>query len=303
MICIRVREIQVVHRFHNVLACFFRSNLPVSLFCLAVCSRDAEDLLQDKALGCFLIRLSDKAIGYILSYKGHDRCRHFVITQNQDGQFIISGDCQSYHSLTELIEHYKVNPIKPFGEFLAGVPSVPKAPLGFSLSGSLSGTTSHPSKSHPDSNRSERLRGNTSPELTSHRDSLKTADTSYPGDLCPSGITYSEMTQRVTCYTYSLHDPRAQMLSRSTSGHQSDELLRSNPLYQTSEGTGRASAQQIDDMYAEVREMSAPAGLPDITYEHIPGEAAVQGNTDESVDNVKTKTSKFTWGKNVSQKQ
>nr|XP_020441272.1 hematopoietic SH2 domain-containing protein-like [Monopterus albus] len=389
--------------------------------------KDAEDLLQDKALGCFLIRLSDKAIGYILSYKGHDRCRHFVITQNQDGQFIISGDCQSYHSLTELIEHYKVNPIKPFGEFLAascneantdelydvvnynskgtsgvsvqalrtlwdqknddcsdpahyqniqqqshtptaqppalppknqtknrkligtvsvdtrslsqGVPSVPKAPLGFSLSGSLSGTTSHPSKSHPDSNRSERLRGNTSPELTSHRDSLKTADTSYPGDLCPSGITYSEMTQvenrskslpqldnsnmveeeysnqlspslttsafyspsplkRVTCYTYSLHDPRAQMLSRSTSGHQSDELLRSNPLYQTSEGTGRASAQQIDDMYAEVREMSAPAGLPDITYEHIPGEAAVQGNTDESVDNVKTKTSKFTWGKN-----
>lgn len=31
--------------------------------------RDAEDILRDKKLGCFLIRLSDKALGYILSYK------------------------------------------------------------------------------------------------------------------------------------------------------------------------------------------------------------------------------------------
>ncbi|KAF1393262.1 hypothetical protein PFLUV_G00036700 [Perca fluviatilis] len=80
--------------------------------------KDTEDLLRDKALGCFLIRLSDKAIGYILSYKGLDRCRHFVITQNPDGQFVISGDCQTYSSLTELIEHYKVSPIQPFGEYL-----------------------------------------------------------------------------------------------------------------------------------------------------------------------------------------
>ncbi|KAM9318780.1 SH2 domain-containing protein 7 [Pholidichthys leucotaenia] len=80
--------------------------------------KDAEDLLRDKALGCFLIRLSDKAIGYILSYKGQDRCRHFVITQNQEGQFTISGDCQMYASLTELIQHYKASPIEPFGEYL-----------------------------------------------------------------------------------------------------------------------------------------------------------------------------------------
>ncbi|XP_074514399.1 uncharacterized protein sh2d7 [Sebastes fasciatus] len=80
--------------------------------------KDTEDLLRDKALGCFLIRLSDKAVGYILSYKGQDRCRHFVITQNPDGQFSISGDSQTYRSLKELIEHYKVSPIQPFGEYL-----------------------------------------------------------------------------------------------------------------------------------------------------------------------------------------
>ena len=31
--------------------------------------RDAEEILREKELGCFLIRLSDKAIAYILSYK------------------------------------------------------------------------------------------------------------------------------------------------------------------------------------------------------------------------------------------
>ncbi|KAG7283737.1 hypothetical protein CRUP_034361 [Coryphaenoides rupestris] len=31
--------------------------------------KDAEDLLRDKTMGCFLIRLSEKVLGYILSYK------------------------------------------------------------------------------------------------------------------------------------------------------------------------------------------------------------------------------------------
>ncbi|XP_055774511.1 uncharacterized protein sh2d7 [Salvelinus fontinalis] len=80
--------------------------------------KEAEDQLREKPLGCFLIRLSDKAVGYILSYKGQDRCRHFVINQDQAGLFIISGDDRPHHSLTELIEHYRVHPIQPFGESL-----------------------------------------------------------------------------------------------------------------------------------------------------------------------------------------
>ncbi|XP_061078601.1 SH2 domain-containing protein 7-like isoform X1 [Conger conger] len=80
--------------------------------------KDAEAKLADKALGCFLIRLSDKAIGYILSYRGRDRCRHFVINQNKAGHFIISGDIETHQNLTDLIEHYRASPIEPFGEFL-----------------------------------------------------------------------------------------------------------------------------------------------------------------------------------------
>ncbi|XP_051741008.1 hematopoietic SH2 domain-containing protein homolog isoform X2 [Ctenopharyngodon idella] len=80
--------------------------------------KDAEEHLKDKELGCFLIRLSDKATGYILSYKGRDRCRHFVINQNKDGRFIVTGDTEMHDTLTSLIEYYKSSPIEPFGEYL-----------------------------------------------------------------------------------------------------------------------------------------------------------------------------------------
>ncbi|KAL4641959.1 SH2 domain-containing protein 7 [Arapaima gigas] len=92
-------------------------NLP-AWFVGFISRKDAEDQLRDKPLGCFLIRLSDKAVGYILSYKGRDRCRHFVINQNMDGQLIVSGDTETHNNLIDLIEYYRISPIEPFGEYL-----------------------------------------------------------------------------------------------------------------------------------------------------------------------------------------
>ncbi|XP_044047943.1 SH2 domain-containing protein 7-like [Siniperca chuatsi] len=80
--------------------------------------KDAEEILREKELGCFLIRLSDKAIGYILSYKGRDRCRHFVINQSESGQFVVWGDTEGHETVSDLIEYYKTSPIQPFGEYL-----------------------------------------------------------------------------------------------------------------------------------------------------------------------------------------
>ncbi|XP_069572040.1 SH2 domain-containing protein 7 [Brachyistius frenatus] len=371
--------------------------------------KDAEDLLRDKPLGCFLIRLSDKAIGYILSYKGLDRCRHFVITQNRDGQFVVSGDCQAYSSLAELIEHYKVSPIQPFGEHLTsscyevdagelydvvsydtkgkcgvsvmalrdlwdqknhrhgnagdnqriqppalplktksrkltgtvslsqGVPPVPKRglPLGFSLSGLLPDTTLRPSETQTDSDRAEKLPGNTNTTPTSDGDAFHSTDANYHGDLGPPGVVYAERRRslpqldnnsteqeeeeeeeeeeysnqlssptftpsaplpKVTCQTYSLHAPReGSRPSSSGSERQSEDLevSRANPLYQTSERSGGGSARQADGTYAEVPQR------PDDTYEQIPGEAAAaQGNMYESLEDMKIKKSKSTWGKN-----
>ncbi|KAI4872988.1 hypothetical protein NFI96_023679 [Prochilodus magdalenae] len=80
--------------------------------------QEAEDHLRDKSLGCFLIRLSEKASGYILSYKGQDRCRHFVINQTKEGKLVVSGDSIIHNSLPELLDYFKNTPIQPFGEYL-----------------------------------------------------------------------------------------------------------------------------------------------------------------------------------------
>ncbi|XP_076781368.1 SH2 domain-containing protein 7 [Arvicanthis niloticus] len=81
--------------------------------------KQTEQLLRDKALGSFLIRLSDRAVGYILSYRGSDRCRHFVINQLRNRRYLVSGDTLSHSTLDELLRHYQEVQLEPFGETLA----------------------------------------------------------------------------------------------------------------------------------------------------------------------------------------
>ncbi|XP_006142679.1 SH2 domain-containing protein 7 [Tupaia chinensis] len=81
--------------------------------------KQTEQLLRDKALGSFLIRLSDRATGYILSYRGGDRCRHFVINQLRNRRYLVSGDNLSHSTLAELVRHYQEVQLEPFGETLA----------------------------------------------------------------------------------------------------------------------------------------------------------------------------------------
>lgn len=226
--------------------------------------------------------------------------------------------------------------------YLQGVPPVPKRgpPLGLFLSGSLPDTTTHPNETKTESNRSEKLSGNTNPAQTSDKNSLNTVETpgftysevahmeskskslpqldnnmveeEYSNHLSSPSFTTSTShspipVKRVTCHTYSLHH-RARRASRSSSSEKlsdDSEILRSNPLYQTSEDPENSSDQQEDGMYAVVPQSSTPASLSDDTYELIPGVSTptVQGNTYESLEEMKTKTPKSTWGKSVSLKQ
>ncbi|KAM6149573.1 SH2 domain-containing protein 7 [Erethizon dorsatum] len=84
-----------------------------------VTRKQTEQLLCDKALGSFLIRLSDRTAGYILSYRGSDRCRHFVINQLRNRRYLVSGDTLSHGTLAELVRHYQEVQLEPFGETLA----------------------------------------------------------------------------------------------------------------------------------------------------------------------------------------
>ncbi|CAL8356169.1 unnamed protein product [Lota lota] len=112
------RELSVRWFMDTQAPLILRNGIFPSWFQGFITRKDAEKSLHDKELGSFLIRLSDKSTGYILSYKGNGRCRHFMISQSKTGQFIVSGDTREHHSLTELIEFYKKSPIEPFGEYL-----------------------------------------------------------------------------------------------------------------------------------------------------------------------------------------
>lgn len=104
--------------------------------------------------------------------------------------------------------------------------------------------------------------------------------------------------RRVTCHTYSLHEPR---LPGSWSEQQADdmEVSQSNPLYQTSGGAVEAGSQQEGGAYANLPRRPSPVGLPDDTYEQIPVENT-QGNMYASLEAVKTRKSKSTREKTVS---
>ncbi|CAB1320848.1 unnamed protein product, partial [Coregonus sp. 'balchen'] len=83
--------------------------------------REAEELLKDKQQGCFLLRLSESKIGFVLSYRGMDRCRHFIIEEEEGGRgscYLIAGEESRHKSLQELVSYYTQYPVGPFNEIL-----------------------------------------------------------------------------------------------------------------------------------------------------------------------------------------
>uniref|UniRef100_A0A8C9MES5 SH2 domain containing 2A n=1 Tax=Serinus canaria TaxID=9135 RepID=A0A8C9MES5_SERCA len=80
--------------------------------------REAEELLQDQPLGCFLVRFSESTVGFVLSYRGRDRCRHFVLDQLPDGRYVILGERSAHAGLAQLLQHHATAPVTPYREFL-----------------------------------------------------------------------------------------------------------------------------------------------------------------------------------------
>uniref|UniRef100_UPI0037E709C0 hematopoietic SH2 domain-containing protein homolog n=1 Tax=Semicossyphus pulcher TaxID=241346 RepID=UPI0037E709C0 len=80
--------------------------------------KTAEDLLMSKPRGYFLIRVSESRIGYTLSYRADDRCRHFMIDALEDGQYIIVGETMRHLCLQDLVDFHRRFPIMPFSEVL-----------------------------------------------------------------------------------------------------------------------------------------------------------------------------------------
>uniref|UniRef100_A0A8B9K5S6 Myosin-IIIb-like n=1 Tax=Astyanax mexicanus TaxID=7994 RepID=A0A8B9K5S6_ASTMX len=80
--------------------------------------RSAEDLLIDKPQGCFLIRVGQSREGYTLSYRGANRCRHYMIEMQSNGKYVILGEDRAHAALPDLVQYHTQVGIKPFMEIL-----------------------------------------------------------------------------------------------------------------------------------------------------------------------------------------
>ncbi|XP_041567017.2 myosin-IIIb [Taeniopygia guttata] len=80
--------------------------------------REAENLLIDKPLGSFLVRISQSRPGYILTYRGEGRCRHYMIQVQPNARYVILGEDRAHASLTELVRYHQSVGIQPFMEVL-----------------------------------------------------------------------------------------------------------------------------------------------------------------------------------------
>ncbi|CAD5125579.1 DgyrCDS13782 [Dimorphilus gyrociliatus] len=74
----------------------------------------AEDLLKNEPPCSFLIRVSEKIWGYVLSYKTNSKTKHCIIdTTNGTYQFLSGNSKYCFKTLAELIEKYKKVALSP----------------------------------------------------------------------------------------------------------------------------------------------------------------------------------------------
>jgi len=77
---------------------------------------EAENLLEGKPVGSFMVRVSEKVWGYAISYKGESRCKHFLVDASE-GHYQFFGTNQLPHSsLDDLVQHHKDAPISMMGK-------------------------------------------------------------------------------------------------------------------------------------------------------------------------------------------
>ncbi|XP_060500594.1 SH2 domain-containing protein 2A isoform X1 [Panthera onca] len=81
--------------------------------------REAERLLEPKPEGCYLVRFSESAVTFVLTYRSRTCCRHFLLSQLGDGRHVVLGEDSAHARLPDLLRHYTVCPLSPYGETLS----------------------------------------------------------------------------------------------------------------------------------------------------------------------------------------
>ena len=70
----------------------------------------AEEQLEEKEIGSYLVRVSERIFGYAISYRDEARCKHYLINA-LDNKYQFFGSNQAQHSsLRGLLDFHKVKP-------------------------------------------------------------------------------------------------------------------------------------------------------------------------------------------------
>ncbi|XP_053522285.1 SH2 domain-containing protein 2A isoform X3 [Artibeus jamaicensis] len=95
--------------------------------------REAERLLETEPEGCYLVRFSESAVTFVLTYRSRTCCRHFLLAQLGDGRHVVLGEDSAHTRLQDLLRYYTGSPLSPYGETLsqplARQPPRPKPPV------------------------------------------------------------------------------------------------------------------------------------------------------------------------------
>ncbi|NWV63729.1 SH24A protein, partial [Malurus elegans] len=70
-------------------------------------SKKAEELLNKTVPGSFLIRVSEKIKGYVLSYRSVEGCKHFLIDASTDSYSFLGVDQLQHSTLADLVDYHK----------------------------------------------------------------------------------------------------------------------------------------------------------------------------------------------------
>ncbi|XP_068869480.1 SH2 domain-containing protein 4A [Aphelocoma coerulescens] len=81
-------------------------------------SKKAEELLNKTVPGSFLIRVSEKIKGYVLSYRSVEGCKHFLIDASSDSYSFLGVDQLQHSTLADLVDYHKDEPITSLGKEL-----------------------------------------------------------------------------------------------------------------------------------------------------------------------------------------
>ncbi|CAI9740420.1 Hypothetical predicted protein [Octopus vulgaris] len=77
---------------------------------------EAEEILSDRPIGSFLVRVSERIWGYTVSYQSEERCKHFLIDASDGTYHFFGSNYQQFNTLQEILNYHMKNAITLAGQ-------------------------------------------------------------------------------------------------------------------------------------------------------------------------------------------